>query len=292
MTISLGRRLPVASSDLPEGGPRLPWPSYAVLLRAGLAQPAGHPTAGALLPHHFTLTSRRQAGGGLFLWRFPEGHPYWELPSALSRWSSDFPRPPVFKRPRPPGHLAHGDRTPAPRRVGTEATCSVWLFTVEGGVRQRIRAAVLLARDVVNAEPNELIGESVELSIEGLEPFVAHAIAPLKLPHDQLGVEPELKLGGAKLKGGAHSSDGSTVLGFVIGPAADRLCNTAQLVPVVVEDDGAASGRAWITARGAVGVSDQAHARQPRRTVVMPSSRTMTRSTSSRSVDWRVSNES
>jgi len=28
-----------------------------VLLRAGFAWPAGHPAAGGLLPHHFTLTA-------------------------------------------------------------------------------------------------------------------------------------------------------------------------------------------------------------------------------------------
>ena len=150
--LSGGGGYPPSLATYPRAGPKLPLPSYAVLLRAGLAQPAGHPTAGALLPHHFTLTSRRQAGGGLFLWRFPEGRPYWELPSALSRWSSDFPRPPAFKRPRPPGHLAQGDRTPPPCAWGPKRPCSVWLFTVEGGVRQRIRTTVLFARNVVDAE--------------------------------------------------------------------------------------------------------------------------------------------
>ena len=29
---------------------------YLVLLRMGFAQPTGHPAAGELLPHHFTLT--------------------------------------------------------------------------------------------------------------------------------------------------------------------------------------------------------------------------------------------
>ena len=61
--------------------------------------------------------------------------------------------------------------------------------------------------------------------MERLEPLVTHAIAALELPHDQLGVEPQLKLSGTKLKGGAHSSDGSAVLGFVISSSADRLRN-------------------------------------------------------------------
>ena len=33
-----------------------PLPSYMVLLRVGFARPDGHPPAGALLPHRFTLT--------------------------------------------------------------------------------------------------------------------------------------------------------------------------------------------------------------------------------------------
>src|SRR5262252_9007356 len=35
-------------------------PSYLVLLRAGFTWPAGHPTAGGLLPHHFTLAGSRR----------------------------------------------------------------------------------------------------------------------------------------------------------------------------------------------------------------------------------------
>src|SRR5712692_1921078 len=93
VTICLGRRLPGDSSDRyprarraalsPEGTP-----SYLVLLRAGFAWPAGHPAAGGLLPHHFTLTRPRLSGDcrGLavsFLWHFPSGRPDWVLPSAL-----------------------------------------------------------------------------------------------------------------------------------------------------------------------------------------------------------------
>jgi len=43
--------------------------SYLVLLRAGFTQPPGHPGAGELLPHHFTLT--RPGASGMFLWHFP-----------------------------------------------------------------------------------------------------------------------------------------------------------------------------------------------------------------------------
>jgi hypothetical protein len=92
VAIYLGRRLPGASSDRnPRAGraasspPRLaarrrPFrgaPSYLVLLRAGFAWPAGHPAAGGLLPHHFTLTGhngdRRCHFCGTFLRVTPTG---------------------------------------------------------------------------------------------------------------------------------------------------------------------------------------------------------------------------
>src|SRR3972149_12192631 len=38
-----------------------PLSSYLALLRVGFARPASHPAAGALLPHHFTLTRPRRA---------------------------------------------------------------------------------------------------------------------------------------------------------------------------------------------------------------------------------------
>ena len=60
-----------------------------VLLQMGFAQPVGRPTAGELLPHHFTLT--RHAG------RYVSVVLSLELPPlAVSQhpalWSSDFPR--------------------------------------------------------------------------------------------------------------------------------------------------------------------------------------------------------
>jgi len=57
MTIYLVPRLPVGSSNQPEDlGRAASTSSYLVLLLAGFAQPAGHPAAGELLPHLFTLT--------------------------------------------------------------------------------------------------------------------------------------------------------------------------------------------------------------------------------------------
>src|SRR5205085_6962910 len=57
------------------GAPRGGAPSYLVLLRVGFAWPAGHPAAGGLLPHHFTLTGagRRCHFCGTFLRVTPTG---------------------------------------------------------------------------------------------------------------------------------------------------------------------------------------------------------------------------
>jgi hypothetical protein len=40
------------------------------LLQMGFAQPTGHPVAGELLPHHFTLILH-YVKDGMFLWHFP-----------------------------------------------------------------------------------------------------------------------------------------------------------------------------------------------------------------------------
>ena len=56
--IYLGYRLPRTSSDFTRGIRRATSsPSYCVLLRVGFTKPAGHPAAGALLPHRFILTA-------------------------------------------------------------------------------------------------------------------------------------------------------------------------------------------------------------------------------------------
>ena len=81
-TICLERRSPGTSSDRnPRARRAASTPSYLVLLRAGFTWPAGHPTAGGLLPHHFTLAQlqlRRSAAGrchfcGTFLRLAPTG---------------------------------------------------------------------------------------------------------------------------------------------------------------------------------------------------------------------------
>src|SRR6202043_2337128 len=61
--ICLGRRLPGASSGLTRDTRSEQLPDAetsgpcSALLRAGFTWPAGHPAAGGLLPHHFTVAS-------------------------------------------------------------------------------------------------------------------------------------------------------------------------------------------------------------------------------------------
>ncbi len=67
VTIPLAPALPPESSDQPGDKAGCPHSPYWVLLRVGFARPAGHPAAGELLPHHFTLT----LAGGMFLLHYP-----------------------------------------------------------------------------------------------------------------------------------------------------------------------------------------------------------------------------
>ena len=64
MAIHLGRPLPNASSDPTRRHweRATPSPSYLILLRMGFARPTDRPAAGALLPHHFTLTGASPKG--------------------------------------------------------------------------------------------------------------------------------------------------------------------------------------------------------------------------------------
>ena len=55
----------------------VPWPCS----QPGFTEPAPLDAAGALLPHLCTLTMLNRALGGMFLWHYPHGFPYWELPS-------------------------------------------------------------------------------------------------------------------------------------------------------------------------------------------------------------------
>ena len=86
--IHLGQPLPAASSNLPgsplrpRSGRNCPTAPLFGLAPSGvcLAAACCHPR-GALLPHHFTLTSRRPAV--YFLWHFPWARALQALPGAL-----------------------------------------------------------------------------------------------------------------------------------------------------------------------------------------------------------------
>ena len=66
MAISLGCPLPGTSSGLTREHEKRATSSlpYLTLLRMGFARPASRPAAGALLPHHFTLTGALLNGAG------------------------------------------------------------------------------------------------------------------------------------------------------------------------------------------------------------------------------------
>ena len=91
--ISLGRRLPGASSGLPESVTRAALHpslrtgllSYLALLRVGFTEPSPVTRpAGELLPHRFTLTAPVEPSGGLFsVALFRRGRPPWALPTTL-----------------------------------------------------------------------------------------------------------------------------------------------------------------------------------------------------------------
>ena len=56
-----------------------------------------------LLPPDFTLIPINR--DGMFLWRYPSGHPAWTLSSTLPGWSSDFPLRVTEAATRPTGPL-------------------------------------------------------------------------------------------------------------------------------------------------------------------------------------------
>ena len=80
---------------------------YSTLLRVGFTEPAGHPAAGALLPHRFTLATRPGAPGRsavCSLWHCPAGRPDWRLASTLPCGGRTF-LDPGEPGPRPPSRL-------------------------------------------------------------------------------------------------------------------------------------------------------------------------------------------
>ena len=106
VTINLGWRLPATSSGQPEDRPGVLVSSYLALLRVGFAQPTGHPAAGELLPHHFTLTPTSHESGRCVSVALSVGLPRLGVTQHAARWSSDFPHPgTLHARARSPGLL-------------------------------------------------------------------------------------------------------------------------------------------------------------------------------------------
>src|SRR4029453_4433516 len=60
--------------------------------RVGFAEPTGHPAAGALLPHRFTLAVPLARGGGLFSGALSCGLPRLAVGQPPALWRPDFPR--------------------------------------------------------------------------------------------------------------------------------------------------------------------------------------------------------
>ena len=117
----------------------------SALLRAGFTWPAGHPAAGGLLPHHFTVAADGSAAVS-FLWHSPSGHPDWALPSALLCWSPGLSS--AANRPRPSGRLAHrvlSSVAPCQRHPHREIPPSVHkrLLLHAGGDGTSARSAVI-----------------------------------------------------------------------------------------------------------------------------------------------------
>src|SRR5438132_6599226 len=190
MTICLRRRLPGASSDrYPRARRAASSPSYLVLLRAGFAWPAGHPAAGGLLPHHFTLTRRPLSGDKRrlavsFLWHFPSGRPDWVLPSALLCGARTFLQPysitsAVTRPPRPEVSL--------PRRPGFLNPL------VERHVYELVRDLVFSSTNVSDADPiSKLLQELGRPSVELFQLRLLDSPVAADLLDHELRVEVDL----------------------------------------------------------------------------------------------------
>ncbi len=108
--------------------------------------------AGALLPHHFTLTERpvAQARAGLFLWHYPSGRPARVLPGTLPGGARTF-LPPDESGRRPPSPLAPMKCIDERQRRSIASARLV----IKRPVSQRVRDLVLLTRNVFNRDALE-----------------------------------------------------------------------------------------------------------------------------------------
>ena len=102
VAIYLALPFPEGSCGQPGDRPGVLISLYSALLRMGFTQPTGHPVAGGLLPHHFTLTLPVWEGRYVSV-ALSIGSPLLGITQHPARWSSDFP--PLPKEGRPPGLL-------------------------------------------------------------------------------------------------------------------------------------------------------------------------------------------
>src|SRR3990172_6442270 len=116
----------------------------------------------------------------MFLCHFPSGCPAWALPSALPFGARTF-LPVTGATERSPG-LLDQDSVYQRRRSASPALVS----GVQRQIRQFIRPLVLRPGHGADREGVELTAKLKQSLEERAEPLVAHLVAKLQLPDDQL----------------------------------------------------------------------------------------------------------
>src|SRR5262249_3397429 len=144
-------------------------PSYLVLLRAGFTWPAGHPAAGGLLPHHFTLAGVRRRCLSVAL---SFGSPRLGVTQRPALWSPGLPlRPARGGR----GHLS------ASPQDGSSPSGALSSPLVHRAVGERVRTAVALPRHVAHVAPPEAAQQAHHLVVERPQVGVPDLVAAADL---------------------------------------------------------------------------------------------------------------
>ena len=126
---------------------------------------------------------------------------------------------------------------------------------VDGHVRETVSFFVQLARDVADGVASEPGQQAHDAPVDGLQVRVLDPIPPADLASDQLRIEPEVDMRGAKPQGFLERQLDRGPLGVVVGPHAEELRDLGQcLAGPSIAQDGARAGRAGIAPGGAIGV--------------------------------------